>query len=236
MERKNSQTPSNDHFDLELFEYLQSLLTPNRRARFVDVVKSRTRKITVVLENLSQPHNISAVLRSCDCFGVQDVTILDHRETFEIAKDVALGAEKWLTINRVRGRDAVSKGVAQLKREGYQILVTSPHGDSLPLHEVPIDRPSAIVFGTELEGISEEMEGLADGRIHIPMVGFTESFNVSVAAAICLNDLTCRLRATDGLWKLPETEQRSLLLQWTRRSLTNCDQIERRFRDERVRS
>lgn len=228
--------PSDDELPLDrpLLDHLLSLLTERRRERFATVLAQRTRKITVVLENVSQSHNFSAVMRSCDCFGVQDVTALDPRGVFGVSKDVAMGAEKWLTTHHHKGETAVADGIRTVKRQGYRVLVTSPHGESVPISEVPVDVPTAIVFGTELAGITDEMESLADGRVHIPMVGFTESFNVSVAAAICLADLTRRLRDTTDDWALTNDEKDRLLLTWARRSINHIEQVEARFHAERA--
>lgn len=246
MERQNSENPIQQFaslvdfdsvdcsFDQEKLEYLVSLLTPNRRERFGHVMAGRTRKITVLLENLSQSHNFSAILRSCDCFGVQDVHVVDPREVFEVSKDVALGAEKWLSIQRYHGKTAAEQSVRHLKDAGYRVVVTSPHGESESIRNVDVSTPLAVVFGTELAGISDEMESLADGRVHLPMFGFTESFNVSVAAALCLSELTHRLRDSAANWALGNDERAELLLQWARRSIKKIDEIESRFDDERA--
>ena len=211
-----------------LTEHLLSLLTPRRRERFEDVLAGRTRRVAVVLENVSQAHNFSAVLRSCDCFGVQDVYVADRDETFEVNREIALGADKWLTVHRFNGPDALDRCVAELKRKGYRVLVTSPHGRSEPVEAVGVSTPVALVFGTELDGVTEAAERLADGRVHIPMHGFTESLNVSVAVAVSLASLTRRVREGEA-WALSDGEKADLRLEWCRRSITNVEAVEERW-------
>ena len=214
--------------DRELTDHLLSLLTPRRRERFEAVLSQRTRRVAVVLENVSQSHNFSAVLRSCDCFGVQDVYVADRDETFAVNREIALGADKWLTVHRFCGPDALSDCVAALKRSGYRVLVTSPHGRSTPVEEVSVTEPVALIFGTELDGVTDAAESLADGRVHIPMHGFTESLNVSVAVAVSLASLTRRVRESGG-WGLSDEESADLRLEWCRRSITNVEAVEARL-------
>ena len=213
----------------ELRDHFLSLLTERRRGRFEDVLAGRTRRAAVVLENVSQSHNFSAVLRSCDCFGVQDVYVADRDETFSVNREIALGADKWLTVRRFLGADAMPDCVAALKSRGYRVLVTSPHGESEPVGAVDVSTPVALVFGTELEGVTDAAEDLADGRVHIPMYGFTESLNVSVAVAVTLANVTGRLRESPG-WELSDREKDALRLEWAKRTVTNADVIEAEFR------
>lgn len=213
----------------ELSAHLLSQLTPRRRGRFEQVLAGRTRRLAVVLENLSHSHNFSAILRSCDCFGVQDVHVIDPRDTFDVSKDVALGAEKWLTVTRYLDDVSTTDALCQIKAAGYRVAVTSPHGNAVSLYDAPVDMPVALVFGTELEGASESVEAEADLRIRIPMFGFTESFNVSVAAALCLAELSRRIRDQVPDWALTEEEKDSLRLTWARQSIKNVDLVEERF-------
>ena len=212
----------------ELRDHFLSLLTPRRRGRFEEVLAGRTRRVAVVLENVSQSHNFSAVLRSCDCFGVQDVYVADRDETFSVNREIALGADKWLSVHRFLGPDAMPECVAALKSRGYRVLVTSPHGESVPVGEVDVSTPVALVFGTELEGVTEAAEELADGRVHIPMVGFTESLNVSVAVAVTLANVTGRLWESPG-WGLSDAEKDVLRLEWAKRTVTNAEAVEAEF-------
>lgn len=221
-------------FDRDRLEYLLSYLTPGRRERFAYVLSQRTRRITLVLENLYLSRNFSAALRSCDCFGIQDAHLVDPKKQIYVSNDVARGAEKWLTIHDHLGPGAGASCMQSLKSSGFQILTTSPHGETTPVHEVSLEQPLAIVFGTEKYGVSDELASLADGHVHIPMVGLTESLNVSVAAAICLNNLATRLRQSSISWQLTDNEKADLLLLWARRSIRHVEQIESRYDADRA--
>jgi tRNA (guanosine-2'-O-)-methyltransferase len=211
-------------------------MTPARRARIKHVLDHRTRHVTVVLEDIFQPHNASAVLRNCDLFGVQDVHIIESRNPFEPNKEVALGTDRWLTLHRYADApeaDARTDCLAALKTAGYAIVATCPHGDAIPIAELPLDAPIALCFGSEKPGLSEQLLEAADLRVSLPMVGMAESFNISVSAALCLYELTAKLRATDHPWPLTEADRLELSLLWARRGLRNLAEIERRFDAER---
>lgn len=213
-----------------LSQYLRQFLFEERLQRFKDVVAQRTRHINVVLENIFHAHNASACLRTCDCFGVQDVHIIEDMNQFKPNEEVALGANQWLSISRYQKTEDC---LNQLRESGYRILATSPRQHSKPLHEVEIDQKTAIVFGAEQVGVSDEAISMADELIHIPMYGFTESFNISVSAGLCLQQFTTRLRQDNFSWQLPQSEQEELLESWVRRSLgTKLEPLIRRFEQD----
>jgi len=215
-----------------LLTYLQGFLTPERVANFESVLAKRTRHLTVVVEDIYQPHNASAVLRSCDCFGVQDVHIVEYEKEYNVNPGVALGASKWLTLHQYKPEhrtDPLDDCFSDLKSAGYQILATTPHTQDQLISELDITRPTALVFGNEGRGISDRVRKMADGFVKIPMYGFTESFNISVSAALCLYELTERMRKAGINWQLTQVEITALRLEWTRRSIKNVDQIEARF-------
>jgi len=213
----------------ELLDFLKQLISERRFNRFHDVVLHRTRYLTVVLEDIFQPHNASAVLRTCDCLGIQDVHIIENRNTFSPNPDVALGANKWLTLVHFRENKENNTRIAlqKLKEQGYRLIATSPHHKSRTPEDFDLSRgKAALLFGTELTGLSETALAMADEYLHIPMVGFTESFNISVTAAIILYNLTYRLRMSELPWQLTSSEQIELLLQWTKNSVRNSQAIE----------
>ena len=216
-------------FETDLLEYLLTFLTARRRERFAQVLSKRTRRLTLVLEDVFQPHNISAVLRSCDAFGIQDVHVVESRNEYEPVSEVALGSEQWLSVQRY---ETTSTCLHQLRSRGYHIVATSPGPDSKPLEEVEFKHPLALWFGTEKNGLTDEVIKSADELVSIPMYGFVESFNVSVAAALCLQSLTSRLRGSDVDWRLADDAQSPLLLDWCRQSIPNIAVIEQRFRQE----
>jgi len=214
----------------QLTAYLGGFISVHRRERMEQVLAWRTRFLTVVLEDLYQPHNASAVLRSCDCFGVQDIHIIEERNAYQVNPDIDLGASGWLTLNRYGDSDAALK---TLKESGYRLIAATPHRDDCSLDELAIDAPLAVLFGTEELGLSERVLAAADEFVRVPMFGFTESFNISVCAALILRELTGRLRRGDGDWGLTEEEREILRLTWYRRSVRGVEMIERRFREER---
>lgn len=217
--------------NLRLVEYLSGFVTPERMETFGNTLDNRTRYITVVLEDLYQPHNASAVLRTCDCFGIQDVHIIENRNTYSINPDVALGSYKWLTLKKYKRTESNTLHTYRtLRSAGYRIIATTPHRDDTTPDNFDLKKgKSALVFGTELEGLSELAINEADEYLRIPMFGFTESFNVSVAAAIILYQLTNRLRSSGIPWQLTQPEKTELKLAWLKKTIKKSDMLIREF-------
>lgn len=216
----------------ELIEHLSDYLTPNRLALFNSILHQRTRYITIVLEDIFQPQNASAVLRTCDCFGIQDVHIIENRNDFKVDREVAMGASKWLNLKKYNQFEQNSLETIQaLKAKNYRIVATTPHIDGQELQDFDLTKgKTALVFGTELLGISETIRNQADEFLKIPMYGFTESFNISVSAAIILHHLTLKMRHDTRIqWMLSEEDKNEIKLGWIRQSVKRCDLIEKRF-------
>lgn len=215
----------------ELCTHLQEFVTPARLSRIKEVLANRTRYLTVVLEDIYQPHNASAVLRTCDATGVQDVHIIENRNSHTLSPGVELGTSQWLTRHRYReSADNTAAAVQQLRQRGYRIVATTPHRDDVTPEHFNLEKgPAALLFGTEISGLSETALELADEYIRIPMYGFVESYNISVSAAIILTRLVERLRCSDLDYLLSEHERRSLLLQYLRNSIKHVDKLEERF-------
>src|SRR5690554_1608884 len=218
---------------MELLEYLETFITPERKQRFIDVLQYRSKHFTVAVEDVYQLHNTSAVMRSCEVFGVQELHVIEQRFGKRIDKQIAMGAQKWVDI--IRYQDSLSC-IDSLRQKGYKIIATTPHIDSVYLEDFDISKPSAIFFGTEKEGLSDEVMQNADGFLKIPMVGFTESLNISVSAAIIIQNLMQRLRASDINWKLSEQEILEKRLDWTRKSIKDINFIERRYWEDNTKS
>ena len=216
--------------DLDYLEYLEGFLTDNRKENFLKVLKNRTNHFTVVVEDVFQMHNASAVMRSCEVFGVQNMNVIEQRFGKRIDKQIAMGAQKWVDITPF---DSVSNCIDTLKSKGYQIIATTPHTDDCNLEDFDFSKPSALCFGTEKEGLSEEIMQKADGFLKIPMVGFTESLNISVSAAIILQNLTNRLRNSDIPWQLTEEQILEKRLDWARKSIKDIKRIEARYFEEK---
>ncbi|MGB1410862.1 MAG: TrmH family RNA methyltransferase [Flavobacteriaceae bacterium] len=212
----------------ELLRHLESFLTPRRRTLFDRVLSERTRWLTVVTEDVYQMHNTSAVMRSCDVFGIQDLHVIEKRFGKRVDKEIAMGAQKWVDIYRHNDAQGCIK---TLRNQGYQIVATSPrHGE--PLSTFDLRQKSALVFGTEKNGISPELMQEADRTLTIPMHGFTESLNISVSAAIILNDLVSKLRIAPVDWTLSEQEKYAIKCRWTKASIKDAVGIIERFKSK----
>lgn len=217
-------------FDPELLAYFSSFLTENRKMKFLEVLSKRTKYITVMLEDISHSQNASAIIRTCDLTGVMDVHIVENKFRYEVNPDVTVGSTQWLRMTKFnKGKNNSADAISHLKSKGYRIVATSPHRENFSPETLPLDKPVAIIFGTEKEGLSEESVNQADAFIRIPMVGFTESYNVSVSAAIVLYTLTNRMRSLPVEWQITEEEKNQILLNWSRTSVKRPDLMEAEF-------
>ena len=219
--------------DKGLLSFLEGYVTNERKQKFKEVLAERTQHFAVVLENIFQPHNASAVVRSCDVFGVQNVYTVEDNYVRKVSRKVAKGSQKWLTFHRYKtGTNNSVACVKDLKEKGYQIIATTPHIDSCMLSDFDITKKSAFVFGAEKNGVSEYIKEQADGFLKIPMVGFTESLNISVAAAIILQDVTTRMKQQNIDWKLTETEYDKLYCEWIESSIKNVEKLKSYYENE----
>ncbi len=212
--------------DIKLLEYLESFLTSRRQGLCKKILNERTNYFTVAVEDVYQLHNTSAVIRSCDVFGIQNVHVIEEVNVKRIDREIAMGAQKWVDINRY---DSTDTCVRTLKDKGYQIIATTPHDDSKVLQDFDINKPAAFFFGREQQGLSDTVLNAADSKLHIPMVGFTESLNISVSAAIILQHVTSKLRETDIKWQLSEDEKLEKRLEWTKKVVKSHEQIIARY-------
>jgi|TARA_B000000557_G_scaffold264043_1_gene268288 tRNA (guanosine-2'-O-)-methyltransferase len=203
-------------------------LTDRKVERFHEVLNHRTRHLTVVLENIFQPHNASAVIRSCDAFGLQDLHVIELNNRFAPNKDIALGSQRWIQTTH----HSNSAGcIDALKASGYQVVATTPH-TTRTLASLPIDKPLALCFGEEKPGLSQSVLDRADHVACLPMYGFAESYNLSVSVALGLYDLRTRLQASDVSWGLGSHEKLDIFLHWCRQVIPNVAEIEQRFRSQ----
>lgn len=212
-------------FSLELLNHLESLLTSQRRELFRKVIDQRTHHFTVAVQDVYQLHNTSAVIRSCDVFGVQDLHVVEEVNLKKIDREIAMGAQKWVDVHRYTSTEDC---IGNLRSQGYRIIATSPHKGTA-LQDFDISQKGAIFFGRETKGLSEEVLETADEFMQIPMVGFTESLNISVSAAIVLQDLTARLRRSNAVWQLSEKEKLRKRLEWAMKNLKSAEEIIERF-------
>lgn len=215
----------------DLVEHLKGFLVDERRELFKNKIQERTQHITIILENIFQGRNISASIRSADCFGIQDVHIIENDNIFNDDSEVSMGAEKWITTKRYNKHKHNSiEAIETLRSKGYQIIATSPHNTDCNLYDLDItEKKIALFFGAEVKGCSKETLQLADKRIRIPMYGFTESYNISIAVSLCLQHLTYKMRQSDINWRLPINQQEKVMLQWLRNSIKAAAEIEKKY-------
>jgi len=219
--------------DLKLIQFLSGFITPERLSLFERILSLRTNYITVVLEDIFQTQNASAVLRSADCFGIQNVHVIENRNVFQLNPDVVRGASNWVTVNRYNQNTMnTSDAIRKLKQDGYRIIATSPHEHDVDLENFDLAKgKAAFIFGTERPGLTDVAKNEADEFMKIPMVGFTESLNVSVSAAVTMHHLMDKLRNSSIEWQLTEVEKQKLLLGWLRTSIKRVDLLEEKFKE-----
>ena len=216
--------------DLELYQHLQGYLTDRRKTLFDEVLSKRTRHFTVVTEDVYQLHNTSAVMRSCDVFGIQDLHVVEELASKRIDKEIAMGAQKWVDLHKY---NTIKECLDKLRGEGYQIIATTPHLDSTMLQDFDVSQKAAFFFGKESTGLSEQVMKEADTYLKIPMYGFTESLNISVSAAIILQDVVTKLKQSDIPWQLSEEEKLEIGLEWAKKTIKSSDEIIDRFYKEK---
>jgi tRNA (guanosine-2'-O-)-methyltransferase len=215
----------------KLAKYLEQFITGNRKQIIENVLENRTRYITVMLEDIFQSQNASAVLRTCECFGIQDVHIIENQNKYVINPDVALGSNKWLNIIKYgKGENNTRIAIDALKSKGYRIVATVPGKENASLDDFCLERGKvALLFGTELNGLSDEIIKMSDEHLSIPMYGFTRSFNISVSAAIILHHLVSELKRSDIDWRLSEAERQDVKIKWLKESIRKSDILENSF-------
>lgn len=204
------------------------------------ILNQRTRYLTVVMEDLYQSQNTSAIIRTCECLGIQDVHVIEHQARWGTNKKVLKGSHYWVDVikHRIKASgNGIVGALNGMKEKGYRILVTSVDPGSKPIGSVDVAAGKiALVMGNELKGASAEISACADELVHIPMYGFTESFNVSVSAAICLSMLRQQMidvTNQDDLpplnWNLSEEEKNILRLKWLRNMVNRSTILEKEF-------
>ena len=217
--------------DFDYLNFLENILSDERKAKFLKVLSNRTNHFTVAVEDIFQLHNTSAVMRSCEVFGIQTLNVIDQKYGKRIDAEIAMGAQKWVDINRF---DDINSCIDDLKNKGYQIVATTPHKNDCVLDDFDFTKKSAFFFGTERDGLSTEVLSKADCFLKIPMVGFTESLNISVCVAIILQQLTNKLRDSAIDWQLTENEVLQHRLLWAKNSIKDIKRIEERFYNDKT--
>ncbi len=214
-----------------IIDYLKNFVSEQRYQLFCRVLEQRTRYVSLLIENVYQSHNASAIVRTCEALGIQDLYVYERKNAFTPNDEIALGADKWLTINRFNEKDVpLPELVRQLKRSGYRIIATTLHQRSVSLYDLPLETGKMLfMFGTEISGLSKEAISLADEYVKIPMYGFTESFNVSVSVGIIMSYIVREFRNRKLAIFLTPKEKQKLMIQWLIQSIPSGEKILKRY-------
>ncbi len=215
----------------ELIQYLSEFTTPERFELFNKIIENRTKYMTVALEDIYQAHNASAVLRSCDCFGVQNVHVIENNNEYNVSPDVAVGSDKWLNIYKYNElENNTLNTISKLREQGYRIIATTPHTKDVNLENFNLEKGKfALFFGAELPGLSDIVMNNADEFLKIPMYGFTESFNISVSAALTMHTLYNKLINSNIKWQITAQEKEEILFDWLKKSVKSSDKLLERY-------
>lgn len=219
---------------IEYLEYLESYLTPRRKSLFDSITANRTRHFTIVAEDTYQDHNASALIRNCDCFGIQDLHIIEEINKYRLAKGMTQGSDKWVDLHYYSDyKDNTQTCIDQLKQQGFSIIATTPHENDCFIDDYDINKKSAFFFGREKTGLTPKILDQADAFVKIPMYGFSESFNISVSAALLLQNLTDRLRKNANIdWQLTDDEIIDLKIDWSIKTIQNGEAIAAKYLKE----
>jgi len=214
----------------KVLEFLKGFVTEHKQELINNVLERRTRHLAVVLEDVYQTQNASAVIRTADCFGIQDVHVIEKKHTFNVNPRVVHGSSKWVDVIKYdQFESSYEACIKNLRNNGYKLMATVPDPSAKSIHDIELNDKWAVVFGTEMTGISDEMRTEADEFVTIPMYGFTESFNISVSAALALNILVEKLFSSNLDWKLNEEEKSLLRLEWYRKIVARSEVLEKEF-------
>ncbi|MGB0886807.1 MAG: TrmH family RNA methyltransferase [Vicingaceae bacterium] len=217
----------------ELLKYLSDFMSENKMELFNKIILERTKHVTVALEDIFQPQNASAVLRTCDVFGIQDVHIIENENEYNVNPRVVHGASKWIDLYKYNEKENNTLAcINKLKADGYKVYGTTPHTNDSLIQDIPLNDKVALMFGTEMTGLSDIAMKNVDGFVKIPMYGFTESLNISVSASICLYELKKRLKASPINWQLTEEEQIEQLILWSKKVIKDGTLIEKQYLDQ----
>ena len=210
----------------EIYDYLQQFLTNERLSKIEHFSKESSDFVLPVMEDVYQFRNAAAIVRSVEACGFHHVVALEEENVFNPNLKVTKGAETWVQVEKMPNN---LDSLKEIKSRGYRILAVSPEKNATMLPDYEVKEPIALVFGTELEGVSDEILDFADETLAIPMFGFTKSFNVSVAAAICMYELKQKLMKSEIEYQLSDQKLLELKIRWAKNSIKSSEQILERF-------
>lgn len=209
-------------------EYLSEFMTPERFSTLQNAVSQRTEYMTLCVENTFHSQNASALVRSCEAFGIEVIHSVENLCKFRPNENIVKGSDKWVEITH---HSNASELISELKGKGFRIVATSPHFNDHTPESFDVEAgPFALFFGTERQGISQEVIDQADEFVKIPMCGMVESLNVSASASILLYNLSTRLRASKVGWQLEDMRRTKLLYDWLLQSVKDSENILKRMK------
>ena len=210
----------------ETFDYLKQFLTDVRLSKIEHFSQESSDFVLPVMEDVYQFRNAAAIVRSVEACGFHHVVALEEENVFNPNLKVTKGAETWVKVEKMPNN---LDSLKEIKNRSYKILAVSPENNATMLPDYEVKEPIALVFGTELEGVSDEILEFADETLAIPMYGFTKSFNVSVAAAICMYELKQKLMKSGIDYKLSEEKLLEMKIRWTVNSIRSGEELLERF-------
>lgn len=211
---------------------LSGIINDDRIARLEKVIEQRSRYLTVVLDDIYIPQNASAVIRSCECIGIQELHVIEERNKHKTNRDVVKGSAKWIELQRYENEIGRIECIEKLKQMDYKVVAMTLSEDSIPLEELPVNEKLALCFGCEETGLNEEIESNADYHVQIPITGFTQSYNISVSAGISLYYLTNKIKDTNQNWQLNKEEKEKLLIDWLSKSTPTGGALLEKYKEE----
>lgn len=215
------------------FEYLKQFLTDERLSKIEFYAQESSDFVLPVMEDIFQFRNAAAIVRSVEACGFHKIVAMESENEFNPNLRVTKGAETWVEVEKMPHQ---LESLKKIKERGYKILAVSPEKNAIMLPDYDLKEPVALVFGTEKEGVTEEILDFADETVAIPMYGFTKSFNVSVAAAICFYDLKQKLVKSDLDYKLSNKKLWELKVRWAKNSIKSGEEILQKYLKEQATS
>jgi len=211
---------------------LTNVINDDRISLLKEVLDQRTRYLTVVLDDIYYPQNASAILRTSECLGIQDLYAIEDKNKLKVNSDVVKGASKWINLRRYNEQDGRNECIEGLKQQDYKIVAMTISEDCIPLEQLPIDKKLALCFGCEETGLHKDIENKADYKVQIPITGFTQSYNVSVSAGISLYYLINRIKESRHNWQLNQEEKEKLLIDWLSKSTPTGNSLLEKYMEE----
>ena len=213
------------------YEYLQKFLTPERLQKIEHFAQESSDFVLPVMEDIYQFRNAAAIVRSVEACGFHKVVAMEKENFFEPNLKVTKGADTWVEVEKM---PRTIESLQNIKNRGYKIVAVSAENNAKMLPDYKVDEPLALVFGTEWEGTTDELLDFADETLAIPMFGFTRSFNVSVAAAICMYELKQKLLKSNIDYKLSEEKLLQMKIRWAVNSIQSGKEILEKYERENL--